>query len=302
VLRAATFHQEAEKASKVVAQYRTKAQEVIQASGGTLEKAFEHAANDAGAQESILEMLEDSEQYALALQLVETSKFRYLHSYKALRARALYRPGQIAEAAAAAESVLFESKYSDAVWLEGYSPDYLGIVSIYEKAGDEKSANRILRIAETQFLRIGLWQYTLGMYFDAGQLADLERVAREEDELECAIIAYEAANQPEEALRIYEEIAAKTQSREQSKTSGSKESESRKRSTSAHQERSRTNTGGAQKKAAEHACHNCGASVEADWVACPECAADLTELQCSACGEPLKPHWKRCPACGTMVA
>ncbi len=144
------------------------------------------------------------------------------------RARALYHLGRKREAAREAELLLQrEHKRFFKAW---YGSE-VGVAMLYEEAGDPASAQRILRAAEDRLRSWGRWQQALGMYFDAGRLQELERVAREEDELECAIIAYEAAGKRDEAAKLQEEIAGRT------------------RASSSGQDRART-------------CPACGAEIE----------------------------------------
>lgn len=191
----------------------------------------------------------------------------------------LYSSGRIAEAARAAERSYFEGEYSHASYFSSYVC-HLGLASMYLEAGDQENAERIFRKAEKEFREVGLWQFVLGMYFDAARLSDVERVAREEDELECAIIAYDAANMPEEAARIYDEIGAKTGSTDKPKTNTKKE-----------------RTPGSGEDVDQLFCPQCGAEVKPHWTVCPKCDTDLQERKCRNCGEPLQPDWKRCPVC-----
>jgi hypothetical protein len=50
----------------------------------------------------------------------------------------------------------------------------------------------------------------------------------------------------------------------------------------------------------EH-CVECREPVEADWLRCPVCAAQLRE-RCDGCGSLLKLHWAVCPTCATEPA
>ncbi len=51
---------------------------------------------------------------------------------------------------------------------------------------------------------------------------------------------------------------------------------------------------------AEATCPQCRASVEPDYILCPECHTSLSK-RCSECRRPLKGHWTRCPRCGVDV-
>lgn len=80
-------------------------------------------------------------------------------------------------------------------------------------------------------------------------------------------------------------------------------------------EREQTDEGEVDESAAdETTCPACGKSVEADWVACPYCEADLTGPEpeeeaadevpeaCPECGfEPLDPEMSICPQCQTSI-
>jgi RNA polymerase subunit RPABC4/transcription elongation factor Spt4 len=49
-------------------------------------------------------------------------------------------------------------------------------------------------------------------------------------------------------------------------------------------------------------CPECGEPVQADWMACPFCGAELpTEPVCPQCGKPVKEGWKKCPHCGASL-
>lgn len=120
------------------------------------------------------------------------------------KGRELYEDGRRQEAAAFLEEAYFGNPWPPSV--RGYRPAF-AIAGIYDELGDTTSTERVLHTAEAQLRAVGLWADALGMYYDAKRLGDLERVAREEDELECAAIAYEAAGISGEAARIYEEMA-----------------------------------------------------------------------------------------------
>ena len=45
-------------------------------------------------------------------------------------------------------------------------------------------------------------------------------------------------------------------------------------------------------------CSKCSAPIEAGWVVCPDCGAELTMSACEGCGKEMKPNWKACPHCG----
>ncbi|MEI3376718.1 MAG: zinc ribbon domain-containing protein [Coriobacteriales bacterium] len=44
-------------------------------------------------------------------------------------------------------------------------------------------------------------------------------------------------------------------------------------------------------------CPRCGEPVKSDFVACPNCRAQLRNV-CGGCGRPLEPSWQICPYCG----
>jgi len=49
-------------------------------------------------------------------------------------------------------------------------------------------------------------------------------------------------------------------------------------------------------------CRNCGKPVEAGWLACPYCKAEISrERLCADCGKKLEPDWVICPFCKTEV-
>ena len=47
-------------------------------------------------------------------------------------------------------------------------------------------------------------------------------------------------------------------------------------------------------------CPNCGATVSAEFVACPKCGAPL-RAACPKCQAPVEPDWKVCPRCATPL-
>jgi hypothetical protein len=155
---------------------------------------------------------------------------------------------------------------------------YACVAELYRRANDATSLRRMLHRAETDLLPRGLWREVLTIYEDAGQLPDVERIAREADELECAVIAYEAAGLPDEAARIYAEMAVL---------------ESGAESTRPPQDHA------GDPIPSDRACPGCGSEIEAGWVVCPECGVNLVVR--THCGGPLKPHWTKCPRCGQPV-
>lgn len=161
--------------------------------------------------------------------------------------------------------------------VEHYKLVPLGIALLYEQGGDIQTCHRILDTAEGHYLHFGLWHWALAINFAAGRLDRVEQIARDVDELECAILAYEGTGQHADAACLYEEIGRAGRSHD---TAGNK-------------------TGTSSPRAR---CQNCGAEVQPHWVVCPECNADLQVVACRHCGEPLKPHWSQCPACRTPVA
>jgi len=44
-------------------------------------------------------------------------------------------------------------------------------------------------------------------------------------------------------------------------------------------------------------CPTCAASVEADWLVCPQCGAML-EVRCSGCNGRIAAYFANCPWCG----
>ena len=132
-----------------------------------------------------------------------------------------------------------------------------------------------------QFSRLVELEILLAQHLHvSAQREDVERVAREEDEIECAIIAYEAAGKPGEAARIYEEIAGEDVSSPAAVVLESSEPAVE------------TSEGLTRR------C-SCGESLQPHWKLCPACGKQV-ELICS-CGEALKASWRLCPTCGKKV-
>ena len=48
----------------------------------------------------------------------------------------------------------------------------------------------------------------------------------------------------------------------------------------------------------DHTCSECGASISADHVYCPNCGAKSSHKTVCECGEELQPDWSFCPECG----
>jgi hypothetical protein len=255
----------------------------------------------------VLFALEDNGDYEILLDIMRSPNY----SGKRLsvgEGRTLYYLGRKLEAAEVAERTwcpgdvppkidpsFYEAgsrTYYDC-WLYSH---HLGLASLYEEAGDRVAANAFLQKTERKWRKEGRWQAVLGLYFDLGRLGDVERVAREEDELECAIIAYEAANMHEEAARIYDEIGGKTRGGIKTDTKKISSGSGEVGSHSRPQEASPKETSG------DMVCPSCNVEVKPNWLECPECGASLKETACQNCGEPLEPNWKRCPACLTAVA
>jgi hypothetical protein len=235
--------------------------------------------------DSILPWLEDQGRWQEIVQVLQGGGYRGWNN--ATMARALYGLGKRREAAQTIEEAwgkLAEElgtpwrfiRLGEVGEEEGYA-EALGLFWIWEEAGDSAAGDRVLHRTADQLRKFGLWQWVLGMYFDAGRLEDLERVAREEDELECAIIAHEAAGRHGEVARLYEEISG---------VSGGP--------------KARAKTGKAAGPSARHGTESlvcaCGQALRPNWVACPACGA-ARERVCG-CGQRLDPAWKLCPVCG----
>jgi hypothetical protein len=47
-------------------------------------------------------------------------------------------------------------------------------------------------------------------------------------------------------------------------------------------------------------CFSCREEVEADWLVCPACTAELRG-RCPECDALVKPHWSACPWCTTAL-
>lgn len=270
---------------------------------------YDYQEPELGTQVGVFRALEDDGEYEILLDIIRSPRSRnYSWPGKqrpVCEGRALYHLGCKLEAAQVAERRWCPDEVppkidSSDVYEAGSETYYnfwfylhqLGVASMYEEAGDYAAATAFLQRTERKWRQQGRWQVLLGLYFDLGRLKDLERVAREEDELECAIIAYEAANLPEEAARIYDEIVGPTKG-------GIKGEAKKTRSAQSHSKVEETSF---KETSGDMVCPQCGAQVKANWVECPECGASLKETVCQNCGEPLEPNWKRCPACLTAVA
>lgn len=48
-------------------------------------------------------------------------------------------------------------------------------------------------------------------------------------------------------------------------------------------------------------CPRCGEPVKSDYIACPQCRAQLRNV-CVNCGRPLEPNWQICPYCAHALA
>lgn len=238
--------------------------------------------------------LEDTAHYDILLNILRSPKYSFYGDERAVaEARTLYHLGRKLEAAKVAERRWCPDteppKIDSSGYYEAGSETYydcwfydhqLGVASLYEDAGDHAGATAFLQKTERKWRKQGRWQAVLGLYFDLGRLSDVERVAREEDELECAIIAYQAANQPEEAARICDEIGAKTKPRSEHKSE---------RKTAAEvQSPGQT----------QHQC-SCGQNLDPDWIACPRCGKKVARV-CS-CGQRLEENWTFCPKCGAAT-
>lgn len=274
ILRAVGLHELAQSLADLATQQQQAVDAAIRKVDGSLQRAYDYDYHILGP--SILRVLEDRQEWSTVVDLLHSEQNRKPESQMA---RALYHLGRKRDAAREAERLL-EQTLKESFSTSGERD--LGVALLYEEAGDPASAQRILQAAETRLRSCGRWQEALGMYFDAGRLKDLERVAREEDEPECAIIAYEATDQHAEAARIYEEMSV------QSGQTGS-----------GPKHDLHTQGPSAQDSAGERTCPACGYPVETNWVVCPECEAELTAPTC--CGRVLKPTWKRCPICGKPV-
>ena len=251
--------------------------------------------------------LEDNGDYEILLDIMKSPN--YSDKWLSVgEGRILYHLGRKLEAAQVAERTWCPGDVPpkiDPSFHEGGSETYydcwfysrhLGVASLYEEAGDRTAANVFLQKTERKWRMEGRWQAVLGLYFDLSRLSDVERVAREEDELECAIIAYEAVNLPAEAARVCDEIGGKTKGEIKTDTKKISPGLGKVGSHSRPQEASPKETPG------DMVCPGCDAEVKANWLECPECGASLKETACQNCGELLEPHWKGCPACQTDIA
>lgn len=264
--------------------WKSAAEQAIQLKGGDIEAALKSDHYTLDTTRSILVNLEDAGNYKQLLDIAISDTQKHINlthavEWPQVEARALYHLGRLSEAAKAAERNYFDVERTLTTDLAVYA-DQLGVAMIYEEAGDKGEVDRILSKAEMQLRKAGLWQAALGMYFDAGRLADVERVAIEEDEIECVIIAYEAAEKPGEAARIYEEMAGGNQLSDATVVSEDIESSSE------------------PKEDKTYRC-SCGEALQPHWKVCPTCGKKL-DMVCS-CGELLRKGWQICPNCEKKI-
>jgi hypothetical protein len=286
VLREAGLAREAAKAGADAERYHAEVETAIREAGGSISEACRLFGKYPG--QEFAAMLQDQGRWAEILELVESGKI-YPGWLGSLKARALYHTGRKAEAARTIEAgwrELAEEKGPCVGRYVDYA-DVLGTALLYAEGNDRENADRAFQEIEKSFRALGLWQWVLGMYYDVGRLQDVERVAREEDELECAIIAYQDAGDDEGVARISAEIG--DQGTKDARSPG--EGSSRAESDTVEPPRDAEHGSGTE-------CA-CGQPLRPHWVKCPKCKKRVGRV-CS-CGEPLEAHWDECPACGTRV-
>jgi len=132
-----------------------------------------------------------------------------------LETLALWRLGKIKEAAKCFEGLVrnaadrcdFEKEQGAGGYdLYNYEPDLVALATLRELAGDNSGRNEALNAYELVCRAEGRWVYPVVEYYFRGMLNEMERVCRDEDELDVAAHLYERAGKTDDAARILEEM------------------------------------------------------------------------------------------------
>ena len=248
----------------------------------------------AGDMTAMLDALKEWRRYADEHPDKARSHVATVNNLSRLEVLALWRLGQIEDAAVCFENFVRETSnrrdwekercyglgciYYD---IYQYTNDLSALATLWELACNEAKRDEILQTYELVTRSQGYWSSPVIEYYFRKMYDKMERVCREEDELDVAAYLYERADKIDDAARIYEDISGKSGTENVTDESTIVEKDT------ASDERQ-------LKKCA------CGEALQPYWKVCPACGKKL-DMVCS-CGEPLKEGWKLCPACGKEIA
>jgi len=156
------------------------------------------------------------------------------------------------------------------------------VASLYGLADDEEAKRQWFRKAEEMERRQGQWADAVYTYSRFHMFDEVERICREEDELDVAAYLYERAGQQENAARILEEMAGIHPERARTEPTEEREPSVRPGMTSM-------------------GCPACSAEVPVGDSFCGECGHAIGRI-CPNCGAETKPDKKFCGQCGQAIA
>ena len=201
----------------------------------------------------------------------------------------LWRLGRIDKAAVCFENLVKnaanrcdwekEDHYND-YHLYEYEEDLSALATLWELAGNEAKRKEVLQAYEFVSRSQGCWNSPVIEYYFRDMFTEMERVCREEDELDVAAYLYEKAGKTEDAARMYEEMAG---------------GEAEKASIAAPIESEKTKATQVSGK-----CPSCGAEVGKGEKFCGECGVGLSAV-CRNCGTEVKEAKKFCTECGAKL-
>ena len=151
------------------------------------------------------------------------------------------------------------------------------IGTIHSMSGDIGARANCFKEAEDVERKFGIWIPSVKEYFQRGLFEEMERVCREEDELDVAAYLYEKAGKTEDAARIYEEMAGIPSTVADGEENTKKKRVVRKTATT------KCPICGYEVLHGDNFCSNCGHRL---CHYCPGCGAEITEEKkfCGKCG------------------
>jgi predicted nucleic acid-binding Zn ribbon protein len=167
-----------------------------------------------------------------------------------------------------------------------YEEDLSAFATLWQIAGNDDKKCEILQVYEQVTRTQGYWNSSVIEYYFRDMFTEMERVCREEDELDVAAHLYERAGKTDDSARILEEIGrleagiapAVTDRAEYAKQEDKLET-----------------------KTAARKCPACGAEVPTGDSFCSDCGHRL-ERVCSDCGGAIEEHRRFCGKCGAKIS
>jgi hypothetical protein len=205
-----------------------------------------------------------------------------------LKVLALWRLGKISEAAGFFER-LIKGAADENTWEDtnqrfsysDYDGDLSALATLRDLAGDTAGRDEALNICERIRRESGRWYLQVIEYYFRGLFDQMERVCREEDELDIAVHLYEKAERADDAARVRTEVTGNV-------------------AEATIKEKIKGPPGRVEISDTVNSCSACGAETSAQNLFCGDCGNRLTS-SCPNCGAELQEGKKYCVKCGLRV-